>query len=64
LGDRITLTDGCFLEVMTPVDEQAVLALAHQQLNQTGAGGHARTAYAAAATAYVARRPHARRRNK
>ena len=24
LGDRITLTDGCFLEVMTSVDEQAV----------------------------------------
>ena len=38
LGDRITLTDGCFLEVMTSVDEQAVLALAQQQL-KTGAGG-------------------------
>ena len=57
LGDRITLTDGCFLEVMTSVDEQAVHALAQQQL-KTGAGSDARTAYAAAATAYVARRPH------
>ena len=57
LGDRITLTDGCFLEVMTSVDEQAVIALAQQQL-KTGAGGDARTVYAAAATAYVARRPH------
>ena len=58
LGDRITPTDGCFLEVMTSVDEQAVHALAQQQQQLKTGGCGARTAYAAAATAYVARRPH------
>ena len=37
LGDRITLTDACFLEVMTSADEQVVNALAQQQPKTCGA---------------------------
>ena len=55
LGDCITLTDACFLEVMTSADEQAVNALAQQQPKTCGADAYA--AFDAAARAYVARRP-------
>ena len=53
LGDCITLTDACFLEVMTSADEQAVNALAQQQPKMCGAPcGDAHTAFDAAARAY------------